>query len=302
MSKEILAFQALWEVIGVKANGALTSIPYMNNFFIYTNRGECVLRVISLILVVFSAGAYAQDMTGRSAYRAPGTSYLGYKSSSRLFGSDGLQVPDRITPMDAARAGDRSTLPKATEWENEAVMTDHFNQFRDYRFMTVPSRPNFLRRSSWMYPDDGCFARAALAVRNLVQWSIRAPKKVFAFGDLRVKSVNALDGEVTWWYHVAPLVETAGRKYVLDPAIEPSGPIPLEDWLARMSDNPSSIEVSVCESGAYTPSDDCRKSTDGIESGALRDQVWYLEREWHRLEELKRKPHEELGEYPPWLH
>ncbi len=261
-----------------------------------------MLRVISLFLVVFASITHAQEIIGRSAYRTPGTSYLGYKTTAAVFSIDGLDAPDRITPMQAAKSGKLTVLPKATEWENEVVMNDRFNQFRDLRFMTVPTRPDFMRRSSWMYPDDGCFARAALAVRNLVQMAVSAPKKVFAFGDLRVKSANAMGGEVTWWYHVAPLVEIAGQKYVLDPAINPAGPLKLEDWLAKMNEDPSSIEVSVCESGAYTPGDDCAKSTDGIESGAQSDQVWYLEQEWQRLKDLNRNPEEELGEHPPWLH
>lgn len=207
----------------------------------------------------------------------------------------------RQTPESAART-DLTTLPKATEWENTTVMTQRFESFRDLRFMTTPSKPNFPRRSSWMYPDDGCFARAALAVRNLMQMSVDAPKKVFAFGNLVVQTANSPSGSVSWWYHVAPLVEVAGQKYVLDPAIYPAGPLKLEEWLAKMSNSPQDIEVAVCESGAYTPGDDCKKVSDGVESNAEADQVSYLEYEWDRLVELNRNPDEELGDNPPWLH
>jgi len=261
-----------------------------------------VLRVISLALIIFSSSAFAQDWT-KSAVRERGASYLGYKSVAETFAAvGGLATPDRVTPMQAAQTGANRNLAAATEWESEQVMIERFSQFRDHRFMTTPNKPNFQRRSSWMYPDDGCFARAALAVRNLVQWTFKAPSKVFVFGDLKVKSANAIGGEVTWWYHVAPMVEINGQKYVLDPAINPAGPLKLDDWLATMSETPENLEVSVCASGSYTPGDDCAKETDGIEAGAQSDQVWYLDMEWQRILDLNRVPEEELGDNPPWLH
>lgn len=257
--------------------------------------------LISLAFIIFSSSLWAQDWT-KSAYREPNTSYLGYKSVAETFAAMGPAVPFRVTPMESGQTGAQRVLPKATEWENEQVMMERFLAFRDLRFMTTPQKPNFMRRSSWMYPDDGCFARAALAVRNLVRANHSAPSKVFAFGDLHVQSANAIGGEVTWWYHVAPLVEVNGQKYVLDPAIEPTGPLKLEDWLARMSPRPETIEVSVCASGSYTPGDDCARETDGIEAGAESDQVWYLDLEWQRLLDLNRNPDAELGDNPPWLH
>jgi hypothetical protein len=273
-----------------------------------TCQGGNVVRVASVFLFllssIFSSIAFAQADARTSAYRAPGSDYRGYKTVATILGiQGGLQTQDRVTPMQAARMGTAS-LPKATEWENETVMGQRFDYLRDLRFMTVPAKPNFLRRSSWMYPDDGCFARAALAVRNLLRWSavIAAPKKVFAFGNLTVKTANAPNGSVSWWYHVAPLVEISGQKYVLDPALEPNKPLKLEDWLALMSDQPQDLEVSVCESGSYTPGDDCTAVSDGVEAGAEQDQVYYLDQEWQRLLELQRQPEQELGDFPPWIH
>ncbi len=158
-----------------------------------------------------------------------------------------------------------------------------------------------MRRSSWLYPDDGCFARASLAILNLSKWNVAVPKKVFVFGDLRVETKNSPSGFVTWWYHVAPLVEVNGEKFVLDPAIEPSRPLPLGDWLARQSANPDALEVAVCGSGSYTPYDECFKETDGEETSALSEQGYYLDAEWERLQRLGRNPVEELGDLPPWL-
>lgn len=258
-----------------------------------------MLRFFSIIFFLIGSTAAAQSFD-KSAYREPGASYLGYKSRAVIFGGHGDNTGDSAVAV--AETGALGALPKATEWESVAVMTERFSRLRDHRFMSTVNKPGFLRRSSWLYPDDGCFARAALAVRNLVQWNFTAPNKVFAFGNLRVKTANAPGGEVTWWYHVAPLVEVNGEKYVLDPAIEPGGPLKLGEWLARMSERPEDIEVSVCGSGAYTPNDSCAKTTDGVESYAETDQVWFLEQEWQRLLDLQRDPEQELGDNPPWLH
>ncbi|NJL24794.1 MAG: hypothetical protein HC902_06255 [Calothrix sp. SM1_5_4] len=196
--------------------------------------------------------------------------------------------------------GESSVLPPVTVWESEDAMLERFRALRDQRWLKLPERPDFLRRSSWLYPDDGCFARAALANRNLGKWSYSVPNKIFVFGDLNVMTVNAVSGMVSWWYHVAPIVEVNGQKYVLDPAIEPRQPLKLEDWLARMSSTPQDLEVAICGSGTYTPNDDCARISDGQENEAAEDQLVYLRYEWNRLLQLKRDPESELGDNPPW--
>lgn len=260
-----------------------------------------MLKFVSLLLAIaFAPLSFAEINASSSAYREPGTSYKAYKQSAMLFDSQSV-IQHRVTPMGSSQHFGEGTLDDATPWESEEIMLERFKEFRDLRFTSVPSRPDFARRSSWMYPDDGCFARAALAVRNLSQHNYPAPKKVFAFGDLEVMTSNSQSGSVSWWYHVAPLVQIGTQKYVLDPAIHPAGPLKLEEWLAKMNTNPASIEVAICESGTYTPGDDCTKLSDGKEEGALSDQTYYLEAEWERIQSLGRDPERELGEFPPWL-
>lgn len=247
---------------------------------------------ITLLLSPLSARAL-EDL--KSAHRAPGQSYLEFKARAHVFGQ-GISAVDAAAPFSSAH------LPPATAWPSRDVMAANFARFRDTRWMTLPSRPDFPRRSSWLYPDDGCFARAALAIFNLARWGISLPNKVFVFGDLAVRTPNSPDGLVTWWYHVAPLVEVDGLKYVLDPAIEPRHPLKLEDWLATMSATPDDLEVAVCGSGTYSPSDACSDQSDGREVQAARDQREYLNLEWRRVSELGRDPVTELGDNPPWSH
>lgn len=266
-------------------------------------RIHSVISIASIISVLFGAQlAFASNVLSSdvSAIREKGVSYKAYMNRATLFSNDEGVIEERVTPMSSSSHFGEKQLVDATAWESESVMVDRFKEFRDLRFMVVPERPDFPRRSSWMYPDDGCFARAALANRNLARHNYPVPKKVFAFGDLEVKTANSPDGSVSWWYHVAPLVQIGTQKYVLDPAISPKAPLKLEDWLAKMNSNPSSIEVSICESGTYTPGDDCTKVTDGEEKGAENDQVYYLRSEWDRIQSLGRDPERELGDSPPW--
>lgn len=261
-----------------------------------------MLHFVSILAAMLCLSpAWSQSFQDKSARREPGVSYQAYKSRMTIFNLGRAASPftSRSAVDSAVRFGD-GNLPKATAWTSEKEMLQRFRQFRDVRFLSDRAHPNFPRRSTWLYPDDGCFARAALVNRNLTRLSVTVPSKVFVFGDLNVHTPNAPGGEVTWWYHVAPLVEVGDRKFVLDPAIEPRFPLPLEEWLAKMSGTPQNLEVAVCGSGSYTPYDSCEKVTDGLENEAESDQMGYLGPEWSRLESLNRDPRRELGDNPPW--
>ena len=105
------------------------------------------------------------------------------------------------------------------------------------------------RRITWRYPHDGCYARAALVNKEIFQKFIPIPQKIFAFGNLRVQTSNSNRGVIGWWYHVGPVVEVNHEKYVLYPAIEPTKPLQLKEWLGRMGIL-SKIKISICNTGA----------------------------------------------------
>jgi hypothetical protein len=263
-----------------------------------------VFKVIPLLFLSLAVqSGFAQAMDGKSAHREPGISYKAYAARARIMSQGNLNPLDQVphkSPVDSAVEYDKATLPSAAAWDSAEIMQKRFEDFRDLRFIADSQHAGFERRSSWLYPDDGCFARAALAIRNLLAMAAKAPSKIFVFGDLNVKTVNSPDGSVSWWYHVAPIVEVAGQKYVLDPAIEPHHPLKIEDWLATMSTTPQTLQVAICESGSYQPYDDCDKVSDGKEDQAQADQVGYLGLEWERLQALQRNPDQELGDNPPW--
>ncbi|MEK6626596.1 MAG: protein-glutamine glutaminase family protein [Bdellovibrionota bacterium] len=83
------------------------------------------------------------------------------------------------------------------------------------------------------YPDDGCYARAHEMSRLLERHYGIITAKAFIEGDLRVQTANHPSGQVTWWYHVAPvvLVKKNGRNvpYIIDPSLF-NRAVPLEEW------------------------------------------------------------------------
>ncbi len=253
---------------------------------------------VGLSILVF--GFSASGFDGKSAYRKPNVSYKLYEWQTqplikpyRSLGS--LSVLDSAIPYDPKK------LALATEWSSYEELQQNFEEVRDLRFMKSKSNANFLRRISWLYPENGCFARAAMAIKNFKNvWNVSLPNKVFVFGDLSVITDNDPKGEVTSWYHVAPIVQVKGEYFVLDPSIQAQKPIKLENWLAAMTSDVSSLSVAICESGAYSPDDSCGRISDGIEEEAMADQAVYLNYEWRNIVRLNRSPEQELGDAPPW--
>lgn len=178
----------------------------------------------------------------------------------------------------------------------------NFYRVRDERFLTPPKDPNFQRRSSWLYPHDGCYARSALTNKRLGEWGATRPKKLFIFGNLTVNTPNAKEGKVSWWYHVVPLARNAaGEVIVLDPAIYPDAPLPLKKWAETMGDT-KTFKFAICDSYTFGPFDSCIAPDPKKENDAVEYQYGLLQNEWDNLVSMKRNPYEELGSNPPWLH
>lgn len=237
-----------------------------------------------------------------SPRREPGRSYLEYKNMARPLKAPDQPPPRPTTPVDLAKPGRVYSMVQIPDWGTHEVMVSRFKDIRDHQWLRDETHNQFLRRLTWLYPDDGCYARAAMMIQHGYSRSWPIPKKVFVFGNLLVQTPNTHDGEISWWYHVAPIVLVKGRRYVLDPSIEPKAPLPLNEWLERMSPTPKDLEIAICESGTYVPGEDCDKSTDGVEAGAQADELGFLDLEWNRLLDLGRDPRRELGAHPPWSH
>jgi len=121
------------------------------------------------------------------------------------------------------------------------------------------------------YPADGCYARAHLMAELLTAAGF-ASERVFAistyseglhvptdFGD---DVAAGTQPSVTWWYHVAPIINVreAGNvvRTVIDPSIAP-GPITIGQWTGMMSGRTfteltvAQVQAHLAANGDYTP-------------------------------------------------
>jgi hypothetical protein len=200
-----------------------------------------------------------------------------------------------------AGAVDSLDLGKTPTLESYELVVNLFAAVRDLQFLDDPTRNGIKRRSSWLYPDNGCYARADLMIRNSRELGhLSQLAKLFIFGPLEVVTANHSVGVVYWWYHVAPIVQALGTTYVIDPAVDHIKPLPLTQWLERISRDSSELLASLCQSSAYGPFNRCETTADQGASRATEDQASLLDLEWQRLVELGRDPTLELGNSPPW--
>jgi hypothetical protein len=262
---------------------------------------------VTVLVLLFASSVFAH---GLSAVRGNGETfeqaYARHNLISRI-----LDVSDenpgetdvlvRSTPMDvkvSLNKLDTSSIPEFSSYED---LENEFKYVRDTRFLKGNSTPAFARRLTWLYPDDGCYARAEMAKRKLVEHKQVAPQKIFVFGDLSAATKNTLNGRVTWWYHVAVVYRVGQTVYVFDPSIEPQHPLTLDDWNLAVGGAQTSVQYSICAAGTFDPTSNCIKPTDETENEVLSEQNSFLRPEWHRLEQLHRDPTKELGDLPPWL-
>lgn len=255
---------------------------------------------LATAILIFSTAASA---AGVSARRAPNADYRLYLHSGKIERqkpADDSSPPAPPTAVDAAVPLEKLDLQSLPKWDSLETLQLAFEMIRDFRFLNGISHPGFLRRDTWLYPDDGCYARAALAKQNLQDWGFPSVKKLFAFGNLHVMTKNSPDGAVNWWYHVVDAVLVNNRPYVLDPSIDPLRPLTLNEWRRQLGDQKTAITFAICSHNTYTPYDTCATPYPGDDSTALLDQLGFLDSEWDRLVALQRDPNFELGNQPPW--
>lgn len=255
-------------------------------------------RKASVLPIILLAGVLAaESLASPSAVRHSGEGYreaLRRVAPSRGWSRDSAPaVAGPVHAVDWARAPVLSTSSGAT-----------FRAMRDMRFLRQANVPEFPRRVAWLYPADGCYARAGAVVALSDRLAVERPAQLFAFGELRVTTPNVAEGYVQWWYHVAAVYrDRLDRKpYVFDPSIDPSRPLPVETWLLRMVPSLDEVQVALCQPTSMEPSTDCDEGADDAVERMLlllRDQ--FLPSEWTNLLAMGRNPQRELGDAPPWL-
>jgi Glutaminase len=201
-------------------------------------------------------------------------------------------------------------------WSNADILAQ-FAATRDKRYMTTSSAPSFQRRIAWLFPEDGCYARAEQVNAQIAQAGKVKPHKLFAFGDylraegLRFNTDNSFEGFVEWGWHVVPVVKnSAGEPIVFDAALSPCRPLPWKEWLALMVNDLSQLDnldagwgVALGDANAYNPD----SFVTGEPSHAAESLSWFkdgiinpLVVEWDNQWGLGRDPNVVLGANPPW--
>ncbi|AGH95267.1 protein-glutamine glutaminase family protein [Pseudobdellovibrio exovorus] len=264
------------------------------------------ITTLMLLMLAFSLSGWAQIPEAPSAVRLPHEDYTtkilqfisikeSDEPSDNQYGAN--DTIDRRSVMNSAVALNETDVQAIQEWPSDQDFSKYFTEIRDERFMETESE--FPRRSTWLYPDDGCYARAAISNSRSEAMGLPAPSRVFVFGNLNVKTANSLWGSVTWWYHVAVSYRIQDVVYIIDPSVDPLKPLPLEEWLNFMGDS-SQMQVAFCSAGAYSPNSSCLNAEPLSYEQSLQAQKPFLRYEWKRLQDLGRDPESELGDNPPW--
>ena len=171
-----------------------------------------------------------------------------------------------------------------------------FARVRDTQMIRDPGHPGLLRRATWLYSNDGCFVRATLGAELFEREPdvFRKLKKVYVFGGrLRAAGVwvsrDWSQNTLSWIYHVALVMKASedGMTRVLDPALDPTGPLTFDNWRARFVTSPSDAIWSVCSPYTFGPNEDCAADAWPKRSGGVSLKDWktyFLDDEWNNLE------------------
>ncbi len=266
----------------------------------YTDSGlpqGAFMKFIYFICIVLSTTAYSQ---GVSQKRLPDESFQNaVERVSRDLQKNVKKLHVKATPLNKKVPIKDLDFSKVTEVKTYKELQNMFQIIRDSRFLKTKDNPDFARRISWLYPDDGCYARAAIAGVRLSSNNIARPLKIFAFGSLEVNTPYALEGSVSWWYHVALVVKYMDSYYVLDPSLNSKKPILFEEWYNMMG-HVTALKGVICNAYAYDPFDSCFEAKKDSDRKALEDEQVYLREEWLRIKALGFDPVLFLGKNPPW--
>lgn len=255
------------------------------------------MRTILYVLSsLFIASSFA--FAGISPQRLPHESFETLQK--RLEWNDFLGMNSPTSVSKSRKPLEKINLLLIPEMPSYEALVEEFHYVRDTRFIAT-SNPDFPRRLSWLYPDDGCYARAEFSRRKLAEHGALQPMKIFVFGNLIAQTPNTLSGVVSWWYHVAVTYRVGDDVYVFDASINPSRPMTLTEWNDAVGGNRQRFEYSLCAPGAYDPAYDCHNPREIHPSKLSMDQTEFLRPEWDRLLRLNRSPEKELGDLPPWL-
>ena len=244
-----------------------------------------------------------QNQIKFTALRKPGQNFKDaayqqlHLNSSGIVNNSAIKLKSAISNLD---------FSKVNTVNNYNELLSIFEEIRDTRFMnpTASHMPaGFIRRISWMNPYDGCWARAAAGNYLAKSHNLPLPSKIFAFGNLKAESPYSRTGPISWWFHVALVLGVANQNkfYVIDPGLETSRPLTIDEWYSKMGDK-DQIEGVVCNPYTYKPSDSCdTPSAMNNTLGVEEENDHFLDGEYENITLLGYDADKVLGDSPPWL-
>lgn len=254
-------------------------------------------KLFLLFLLMGWMGAMSQASTREdiavSAIREPGEDWLEAlaKTGASSRGGKPLEYARPYSPVI-----DISALP---EWGAGRPELDAlFVSAREWRAHKDISHPEFPRRAAWLYPRDGCYAKASHIAKAAEMHGYVRPGKIFTFGYLHLKTPYDPRKIVYWTYHVASAYRLKGTAYVLDPAIESTRILTLDEWMTRIAFHPLQIKIAFCSSHTYSTESDCFATSSG--DGYLTHMRQLLPLEWNALARMGYAPRQLLDNHPPW--
>lgn len=250
-------------------------------------------NLIILLLFLSTSLSFSQ-----SAKRYKGESFSSAKKRNTKKRYNSVQT--YVSAHTAARSYADLNYKDLYRFDSYDELNYAFKTIRNARYLQDPQFSNLKRRSSWMYPDDGCWIRAELMAYNSEHLLKLKLNKVFIFGTLRTKTAFHPNKTVRWWYHVALIAKVNNQPYIIDPSIENKRPLTLEEWMIRQNSDLNAPRLSICKAHTYNESSSCRSPEPRPFKAVKKSLSRYLKYERSRLEQMGFNSHALLGKNPPW--
>lgn len=192
-------------------------------------------------------------------------------------------------------------------WSKKEI-TEGFHLVRDHKYLPCSNVVNNKRAIPWLYPENGCFLRAALAKRLLSLNRYPKTKKLFVFGDFKYKSKWTKSGYVSFKFHVAVAARVESEIYILDPSVKYERPLLLLHWCEMLTSESQNknIEYSLCNELTVSHNSKCDEIEKFNEIGTRRGiphtveffTMEYLAKEYESIHQLGLNPRIELSIKP----
>ncbi len=210
------------------------------------------------------------------------------------------------SPWNIKSAFDAIDFSKATEVEDLETVEALFEDVRDTRSIVDPAHADFIRRTTWLWPNDGCFVRSVHMTKTILEHDGWPVTQLFVFGGSMLAMPewrDGYEGGLPWNYHVAPVVRVGSTVYVIDPAMDLLQPLELSVWVSRFVRNRASLTGAICSSYTFGPNADCDASQFPSEGEGMTLEQWntyFMPAEWNNIERRSLNPTDLLGSLPPW--